>query len=41
MNGFIFFQNYKGEEIRYKILYKEGDENLILELALSYPDSDI
>lgn len=41
MNGFKNYQNYKGEEIHYKILYKQGSEDLILEFVLSYLDKDI
>lgn len=41
MNGFKIYQNYKENEIHYKIFYKQGGENLILELVLSYPDIDI
>lgn len=41
MNGFKIYQDYKGEKINFKILFKEGDENLILEFVLSYPNVDI
>lgn len=41
MNGFKIYQNYKENEIHYKVLYKQGDEDLILEFVLSYPDNDI
>lgn len=41
MSNFKFYYKYKNYDIRYKILYKLGYEDLILELVLSYPNDDI